>query len=103
MLGWPHRDRDNDLGVVVGLAIGHLPADGESIYKLLQSASEEGQDLNSAFAAAMGQPADVRSGAFDDAGRIPAEAMYFARTAAMLCRSALSSADSPAPACCLTS
>lgn len=80
LMGWPHRDQDDDLRVMVGLATGSLPVEGESIYKLLQSASQQGQDLNSAFAAAMGQPADVRTGAYDEAGRTPEEAMLFART-----------------------
>lgn len=80
LMGWPHRDRDHDLRVVVGLATGELPAEGESIYKLLKSASREGQDLNSAFAAAMGQPTDVQSGAYDEAGRTQDEAMLFAKT-----------------------
>ena len=82
LLGWPHRDRDDDLRVMVGLATGGtLPTDDESIYQLLQSASDQGQDLNSAFAAAMGQPEAVRTGAYDDAGRTSEEAFLFARTA----------------------
>ena len=81
LLGWPHQDRDDDLRVVVGLATGRLPAEGASIYKLLKSASDQGQDLNSAFAAAMGQPRAVRSGAYDDAGRTSEEVVQFARTA----------------------
>ena len=84
LMGWPHRDPDDDLRVVVGLATGSLPAEGESIYKLLQSASQQGQDLNSAFAAAMGQPEDVRTGAYDDAGRTSDEAMLFAMTTVKL-------------------
>ena len=79
LMGWPHRDQDDDLRVVVALATGSLPAEGESIYQLLQAASQQGQDLNSAFAAAMGQPTDVRSGAYDEAGRTPDEAMLFAK------------------------
>ncbi len=83
--GWPHRDRDDDLRAMVGLATGGtLPTDDESIYRLLQSASKEGQDLNSAFAAAMGQPTAVRTGAYDDAGRTCAEAFLFARSAVEL-------------------
>ena len=81
LLGWPHRDKDDDLRVVVGLGTGAFPPEGASIYKLLQSASEQGQDLNSAFAAAMGQPEAVRTGDYDDAGRTSAEAFLFARTA----------------------
>ena len=84
LLGWPHRDRDDDLRTVVALATGSLPAEGESVYKLLQSASQQGQDLNSAFAAAMGQPDAVRTGAYQEAGRTNDEAFLFARTAVTL-------------------
>ena len=84
LLGWPHRDRDDDLRTVVALATGSLPAEGESVYKLLQSASPQGQDLNSAFAAAMGQPDAVRTGAYQEAGRTNDEAFLFARTAVTL-------------------
>ena len=84
LLGWPHRDRDDDLRTVVALATGSLPAEGESVYKLLQSASQQGQDLNSAFAAAMGQPDAVRTGAYQEAGRTNDEAFLFARTAVAL-------------------
>ncbi len=84
LLGWPHRDRDDDIRTVVGLATGSLPEEGESIYKLLQSASQQGQDLNSAFAAAMGQPDAVRNGAYQEAGRTKDEAVLFARTAVTL-------------------
>ena len=84
LMGWPHRDDDDDLITVVGLATGSLPPEGEGIYELLQSASEQGQDLNSAFAAAMGQPVAVRTGAYDEAGRTPDEAMLFANTTVKL-------------------
>lgn len=84
LLGWPHQDRDDDLRAVVALATGSLPPEDESIYKLLQSASHQGQDLNSAFAAAMGQPEAVRTGAYDEAGRTTEEAFLFARTAVNL-------------------
>ena len=84
LLGWPHRDRDDDIRTVVALANGSLPEEAESIYKLLQSASQQGQDLNSAFAAAMGQPDAVRNGAYQEAGRTKDEAVLFARTAVTL-------------------
>lgn len=84
LLGWPHRDRDDDLKTVVALATGSLPAEGERVYELLQSASQQGQDLNSAFAAAMGQPEAVRTRAYDEAGRMDDEAFLFAKTAVTL-------------------
>ena len=79
--GWPHQDPDDDLMIMVGLATGAFPPEGASIYRLLQSASQQGQNLNSAFAAAMGQPQAVRTGAYDDAGRTADDAFLFARTA----------------------
>ena len=84
LLGWPHRDSDDDLRNVIALATGSLPTAGESVYKLLQSASQQGQDLNSAFAAAMGQPDAVRTGAYQEAERTNDEAFLFARTAVTL-------------------
>ena len=84
LMGWPHRDRDDDLNAVVALATGSLPEHGQSIYQMLQSASQQGQDLNSAFAAAMGQPEAVRSGAYDDAGRTRDEAIMFAKNVVTL-------------------
>ena len=84
LLGWPHRDREDDLRTVVALATGSLPEEGESIYTLLQSASQQGQDLNSAFAAAMGQPDAVRNGGYQEAGRTKDEAFLFARTVVTL-------------------
>ena len=84
LLGWPHRDHEDNLRTVVALATGSLPEEGENIYKLLQSASQQGQDLNSAFAAAMGQPDAVRNGAYEEAGRTKDEALLFARTAVKL-------------------
>ena len=84
LLGWPHRDRDDDPRTVVALATGSLPAVGESVYKLLQPASQQGQDLNSAFLAAMGQPDAVRTGAYQEDGRTNNEAVLFARTAVTL-------------------
>ena len=84
LMGWPHRDRDDDMNTVVALATGSLPAEGAGVYELLQSASQQGQDLNSAFAAAMGQPEAVRSRAYDEAGRTDDEAYLFAKTAVAL-------------------
>ena len=79
LMGWPHGEPDDDLGVIVALATGSLPPEGERIYTLLRSASQQGQDLNSAFAAAMGQPEAVRTGAFEELGRTPDEAFTFAK------------------------
>lgn len=84
LLGWPHQNSDEDLRIVVGLATGSLPEEGESIYEVLQTACEQGQRLNSAFAAAMGQPQEVRSGAYEDAGRTGEQVTKFARTAVQL-------------------
>lgn len=84
VMGWPHRDREDDLNAMIGIATGALPGPGDSVYEMLGSASKQGQDLNSAFAAAMGQPTAVRSGAYDDAGRTQDEVTMFARDAVTL-------------------
>ena len=55
--GWPHRTLDDIDNAVTALGTGKLPPqDGDSIRDLLESASEMGDELNSAFAAARGQP-----------------------------------------------
>ena len=63
---WPHADADDDLNAVVALGAGKLPENDRQIYELLNSASEDGRALNSAFAAAMGQPDNIRAGMFYD-------------------------------------
>ncbi len=83
-LGWPHGDPENDVRVMAGIACGKFPAEGESIYRMLDSAPERGQDLNSAFAAATGQPEAVRTGAYLESGRTSEEATMFARMAVEL-------------------
>lgn len=84
LMEWPYRDQHDDLNAIIALATGSWPAKGENIYRMLQAASQEGQDLNSAFAAAMGQPEAVRSGAYDDAGRTREEATMFAQNVVTL-------------------
>ena len=83
-LGWPYQDREDDHRVMIGLATGSFPTESTNIYKMLQSASQQGQDLNSAFAAAMGQPDAMRSGAYEDAGRTADDAITFAETVVKL-------------------
>ena len=64
--GWPHRTPDDIDNAVTALATGKLPEDGSSIRKLLQSASETGDELNSAFAAARAQPSQAKDRLFHD-------------------------------------
>ena len=82
--GWPHSDKDDDLNAVVGLATGILPAEDDDIYQLLMSASEPGLNLNSAFAAAMGQPHSVKTGFYQEHASAEENAMLFARQAVEL-------------------
>lgn len=83
--GWPHADRGDDLNAVVGLATGRLPQDADEVYTLLQTAPAEGQRLNSAYAAAMGQPDEIRYGLFyDGAADYDKDAMRFAQRAVEL-------------------
>ena len=82
--GWPHQDREDFTRAVIALSTARgLPQEGSNIYELLQSASEQGQDLNSAFAAAMGQPNAVRNGFFYDGEE---DAMFFATRTVDLAR-----------------
>lgn len=83
--GWPHADREDDLNVVVGLATGRLPQNPNQIYTLLQSAPAEGHCLNSAYAAAMGQPDQIRYGFFyNGADGYDKDATLFAQRAVEL-------------------
>ena len=82
--GWPHSDKDDDLNAVVGLETGILPAEDDDIYQMLMSASEPGLDLNSAFAAAMGQPYSIKTGFYQEYARADENAMLFARQAVEL-------------------
>ena len=86
--GWPHQDRKDLTDAVIALSTGgELPQEGDSIYDLLQSASEQGQDLNSAFSAAMGQPNAVRTGLFyDSTNGCDDDAMFFAKRTVELAR-----------------
>ena len=85
--GWAFtRDRDY-LNAVIGLATGVVPKEEDDLYEILQSASDKGQMLNSAFAAAMGQPDEVMYGSFyDSASGSDDDAIFFARMAVDLAR-----------------
>ena len=85
--GWAFtRDRDY-LNAVIGLATGVVPQEEDDLYEILQSASDKGQMLNSAFAAAMGQPDEVMYGSFyDSASGSDDDAIFFARMAVDLAR-----------------
>ena len=67
--GWPHRTPDDIDNAVTALATGKLPKDGSSIREMLESASETGDELNSAFAAARAQPSQARDRLFHDSHR----------------------------------
>ena len=85
--GWPHSDREDDLNAVVALATGRLPQNPNQVYTLLQSAPAEGRRLNSAYAAAMGQPDEIRYGFFyNGADGYDKDATLFAQRAVELAR-----------------
>ena len=58
--GWPHSNDTDIANAVTALATGKMPDETADLYELMQSASDQGQDLFSAFGAAMGQPDAVR-------------------------------------------
>ena len=77
--GWPHQSQEDLGNAVTALATGTLPKEGEDIYQMLESASAQGQDLNSAFAASMGQPNAVGNKLFYDAEKgYNDDALFFA-------------------------
>ena len=77
--GWPHQSEEDIDDVITALSTGTLPEEDADVYELLRSASEQGQDLNSAFAAAMGQPNAVGNSLFYDSGKgYNEDAMLFA-------------------------
>ena len=85
--GWPFADERDCLNAVVKLATGVMPKPEDDLYEILQSASDNGQMLNSAFAAAMGQPDEVKFGTFyDSASGSDDNAIFFARRAVDLAR-----------------
>ena len=63
---WPHQSKQDLANTITALATGTMPQEHDDIYELLQAASEQGQDLNSAFAAAMAQPGIVGDTRFYD-------------------------------------
>ena len=75
--GWPHRTLDDIDNAVTALCTGKLPQDGDSIRDLLESASEMGDELNSAFAAARGQPSKATDRLFHEDSKEYREAATF--------------------------
>lgn len=75
--GWPHRTLDDIDNAVTALGTGKLPQDGDSIRDLLESASEMGDELNSAFAAARGQPTKATDRLFHEDSKEYREAATF--------------------------
>jgi hypothetical protein len=77
--GWPHQSEEDIDDVITALSTGTLPEEDADVYELLRSASEQGQDLNSAFTAAMGQPNAVGNSLFYDSEKgYNEDAMLFA-------------------------
>ncbi len=63
---WPHGTQTDLYDVTTALVTGILPKEDDHVSELLETASEEGINLCSAFAASMGQPASVQFGLFYD-------------------------------------
>ena len=76
---WPHATREDLYNVTTALATGTLPKDDDHASELLGTASEEGIDLCSAFAASMGRPDSVKFGLYgDDQHVVREDAILFA-------------------------
>ena len=77
--GWPHQSNEDLGNAVTALAVGTWPREGEDIYRMLESASAQGQDLSSAFAAAVAQPNAVGDKLFYDPEKgYNEDALFFA-------------------------
>ena len=77
--GWPHQSQEDLGNAVTALATGTWPREGEDIYRMLESASAQGQDLSSAFAAAVAQPSAVGDKLFYDPEKgYNEDALFFA-------------------------
>ena len=77
--GWPHSDNMDIANAVAALATGQMPDESVDLYELMQSASDQGQDLFSAFGAAMGQPDAVRFAYYNSADGSDGDAQRFAK------------------------
>jgi hypothetical protein len=64
---------------VTALATGQMPDETADLYELMRSASDQGQDLFSAFGAAMGQPDAVRFAYYSSADGSDDDARHFAK------------------------
>ena len=82
--GWPHANEMDVVRAVTTLAAGEIPDETTDLYELMLSASEQGQDLLSAFGAAMGQPDAVRFAYYNSADGSDDDAQRFARDAVQL-------------------
>ena len=82
--GWPHSNDMDIANAVTALATGQMPDETADLYELMRSASDQGQDLFSAFGAAMGQPDAVRFAYYssadgsDDAQRFARDTVHLA-------------------------
>ena len=85
--GWPHAGETQMYDAVTALATGHLPAEAEETYRLMETASDRGVDFSNAFGASMGLPESLRAGI---SGRTSPEAQedseYYARKAMSLAK-----------------
>ena len=84
--GWPHSNDMDIANAVTALATGQMPEENEDLYELMQSASEQGQDLFSAFGAAMGQPDAVRFTYYNSVGGSNDDAQRFANDTVQLAK-----------------
>ena len=82
--GWPHSNDMDIANAVTALATGQMPGETADLYELMQSASDQGQDLFSAFGAAMGQPDAVRFAYYSSADGSDDDAQRFAKATVQL-------------------
>ena len=82
MREWPHGTIGDLYNVAEGLATGALPEEGDNWWEYPDTATDEGAEFRSFFAASMGRPSSVQFGLFyDSQDGSDEEAVMFARRA----------------------
>ena len=84
---WPHGTQGELYNVAEGLATGSLPKEDDNWWEYPDTATDEGAEFRSFFAASMGRPSSVKFGLFyDSQDGSDEEAVMFARRAIELAR-----------------
>ena len=79
---WPHATKGELYNVAEGLATGSLPKEDDNWWEYPDTATDEGAEFRSFFAASMGRPDSVKFGFYcNDRSAVQEDAILFARRA----------------------